>query len=461
MLDEVVHEASGRFGGPIGRFSRPSRQSLVWSLRVLALLATMTHVLGYVMRLPCRLADFTNSDRYPRMCYSDMPYLFGGRGFDVGHMPYLSAPPKGAESLEYPVLTGWFMHVTGWLTSITAPSNLAVNSRASVFYDWNAVLLGICLIIAVLAVALTVPNRPWDAALLALAPTIIMTGLINWDLLAVALLAVCMLLWAKDRPVWAGVFIGLAISAKFYPLVLLPAFAIVAWRGRRMRALALFTAAAIVTWSAVNAPFAVINLHEWAYFYTFSRERGADFGSIWLAAEYLGAGALPIDQLNLWAAIIFAALAAAITVIAFAAKQPPRLAQLCFLYVAAFCVSNKVYSPQYVLWLLPLAALARPRWREYMVWQGSQVLYAVSVWLFLAHGDKLQGINGVNYAWMIYLTIAVTLWFCGLIVRDILVPNRDIVKSDDLLVRNEAVDVDKSIDAEVDAPHTDAGITSR
>ena len=32
------------------------------------------------------------------------------------------------------------------------------------------------------------------------------------------------------------------------------------------------------------------------------------------------------------------------------------------LVVAAFAITNKVYSPQYVLWLLPLAAMARPRW---------------------------------------------------------------------------------------------------
>ena len=427
--DEVAREASVRFGGPLGRFGTLSDRSLIHALRFLALLATVVHLLGYVMRLPCRLADFTNADRYPRMCYSDMPYLFGGRGFDVGHIPYLSAPPKGAESLEYPVLTGWFMHITGWLTAHTAPAGLAVNSRASVFYDWNTVLLGICLVVAVLAVALTVPGRPWDAALLALAPTIIMTGLINWDLFAVALLAVCMLMWSRGRWVWAGVFMGLAVSAKFYPLVIIPAFVIVSWRNKHMRQLAPFAGAAVVSWLALNAPIAAINMHEWAYFYTFSRTRGADFGSVWLASELLGGPALPIEQLNMWAAGIFGALAAGITVVAFVAKQPPRLAQLAFLYVAAFCVSNKVYSPQYVLWLLPLAALARPRWREYLVWQGSQVWYAVSVWLYLAAGDKLQGLNGVNYAWMILLTIAFTLWFSGLIVRDVLRPSDDIVRT--------------------------------
>ncbi len=40
-----------------------------------------------------------------------------------------------------------------------------------------------------------------------------------------------------------------------------------------------------------------------------------------------------------------------------------RLAQLGFLVAAAFLLTNKVRSPQYSLWLVPLAVLALPRWK--------------------------------------------------------------------------------------------------
>ena len=53
----------------------------------------------------------------------------------------------------------------------------------------------------------------------------------------------------------------------------------------------------------------------------------------------------------------------------------PRLAQLGFLIVAGFLLVNKVYSPQYVLWLLPLAVLARPRWRDQIIWQAGEMFY--------------------------------------------------------------------------------------
>ena len=83
-----------------------------------------------------------------------------------------------------------------------------------------------------------------------------------------------------------------------------------------------------------------------------------------------------------------------------AAPHVPRVPQLALLILLGFLVVNKVYSPQYVLWLLPLAVLARPRWRDLLVWQAGEVFYFVMVWMYLggftasatsgAHGRGLQ-----------------------------------------------------------------------
>ena len=42
----------------------------------------------------------------------------------------------------------------------------------------------------------------------------------------------------------------------------------------------------------------------------------------------------------------------------------------------AFLLTTKVWSPQYSLWLVPLLALARPRWRLALVWQ----FVEIAVW---------------------------------------------------------------------------------
>ena len=66
--------------------------------------------------------------------------------------------------------------------------------------------------------------------------------------------------------------------------------------------------------------------------------------------------------------------------LALAAPRRPRLPQLCFLLLAAFLILNKVWSPQYVIWLVPLAVLARPRVWPYVLWQLAEVAYFFGIW---------------------------------------------------------------------------------
>ena len=102
----------------------------------------------------------------------------------------------------------------------------------------------------------------------------------------------------------------------------------------------------------------------WATFYVFSQHRGADWGSIWYLFEYYSVpklGNYQLSTLNKMSAAVLIVAFAAIALLALAAPRRPRLPQLCFLLLAAFLITNKVWSPQYVIWLVPLAVLARPR----------------------------------------------------------------------------------------------------
>lgn len=115
------------------------------------------------------------------------------------------------------------------------------------------------------------------------------------------------------------------------------------------------------------------------------------------------------------------------------APRRPRFAQLAFLVVALFILTNKVYSPQYVLWLTPLAALARPRWRDFLIWQACEVMYFLGIWMYLAYtgsGDKHQGLPPEGYQLAIVLHLVGTLYLCAVVVRDILMPERDVVRRD-------------------------------
>ena len=91
-----------------------------------------------------------------------------------------------------------------------------------------------------------------------------------------------------------------------------------------------------------------------------------------------------------------------------------------------------MYSPQYVIWLIPLAVLARPRWRDLLIWQTAEAVYFVAVWLYLAglDGDDAKGLSREAYAVAIVIHIAATVWFSAMVVRDILRPAHDPVRND-------------------------------
>ena len=72
--------------------------------------------------------------------------------------------------------------------------------------------------------------------------------------------------------------------------------------------------------------------------------------------------------------VLFSIWCLGVAALGFLAPVTPRFAQLGFLLVVGFLLVNKVYSPQYALWLLPLAVMARPRVRDQLIWQARRGL---------------------------------------------------------------------------------------
>jgi len=97
-------------------------------------------------------------------------------------------------------------------------------------------------------------------------------------------------------------------------------------------------------------------------------------------------------------------------------------------------LTNKVYSPQYSLWLVPLAAMARPRWRDFLIWQAGEVVYFAGIWWFLVgYGiEGTKGLTGQQYAAATLVHVLATVFFAVMVIRDIYDPRRDPVRSDGL-----------------------------
>ncbi len=425
--DPVVAAGSEGFGGPAGRRIRDlgPRRAVATCLVLTALVCC----LGLLQKQPCRANAWTATNVYPALCYSDIAFLYRLRGgVAEGHSPYSS--DDGAVPLEYPVLTGAFVSAAAALTSVLDGSD-DETGRSRTFFDITAVMLAACALVTVWAVARTAGRRPWDATMFALAPGLLLTAYINWDLFPAALTAGSLLAWARRRPGLAGVLLGLGVAAKFYPVFLLGPLLLLCLRAGRMRAFGRLFAGAAVAWLVVNVPVMLRWPHGWASFYTMSRTRDASFGSPWYALDRAG-WVIPSDLLSAVSGGSFAVLCLGIAVLALGAPRRPRLGQLAFLVIAAFTITNKVYSPQYVLWLLALFPLARPRWRDFLVWQAAEVVYFVAVWWHLegiTYPDTVQ-VPEWTHNGATFLRVAVLGWVCGLIVRDALRPEHDPVRAD-------------------------------
>ncbi len=441
--DPLVASLSTGIGGPLG--SRAGRHPWWTPVRVVLALTALLIALGMVQKTPCVENTWSGgASRHIQMCYSDLPYLYTGRGFVELAWPYDDDPGvrERYEVMEYPVgisyLAWTTAKVTHWLTGspdlearYDTPagelfSDPEVQREIRVFVILTALVLALAALLAAWFLARAHRHRPWDAAFFAASPLLALNALVNWDLLAVAFVAGALWAWSRDRPVLTGVLIGLGTAAKLYPLFLLGGVLVICLCDRRVRDLVRVGAAALVAWAVVNLPAYLSGPEQWKVFWTFNSERGPDLGSLWLVVAQAGDLSIAADTVNTWSWLLFIGWCAGVLVLGLAAPSTPRLAQLGFLIVAGFLLVNKVYSPQYVLWLLPLAVLARPRLRDQAIWQAGELLYFAAVWWYLAELLTPAGGGDPGAYWVaIVVRMAAELYLVAVVARDVLRPEHD------------------------------------
>ncbi len=154
---------------------------------------------------------------------------------------------------------------------------------------------------------------------------------------------------------------------------------------------------------------------------------------------------LPVHTLNLITGATLVVAVIAIGLLTWLAPRRPRLPQVLFLLVVAFLLSNKVFSPQYTIWLLPLVALARPRWRLFLLWQLSEAWVLFTRFMHFIYNDT-QGRRGIDRGWFVSavaLRDLVLLVIAGFVVREILHPRADVVRAGRAPNDQERVSVDR------------------
>lgn len=413
--------------------------SRVFTVGCLLLLTIATAVAGYVQKRPCLENNWANGFQYTHHCYSDIYPLYSAEKLDVGALPYRDHP------VEYPVLIGGTMLVAGNAARSSGSENPAI-----LYYQITAVILGASLLLVLATTGLLAGRRRWDLLLVAVSPVVVIYAFYNWDLLAMALAGLGMEAWRRRRPDVAGVLFGLGAATKLYPAFLLVVLLPLCFRAGRMRAWTTAAASGVAAWIAVNLPVYLLYPDGWLRFYRLNRERGSEIDTVWYQIGYLtshftsGPGKRVHDlvapslepgespsALNLITLAALALLWLLIYVVVLRAPVRPRVPQVAFLVVVAFLLVNKVWSPQYSIWYVPLLVLALPRKGIFAALQIADWVVFLGVMGYLAFWiDPNIGVEAMPFFQSVWIRNAFLLIISALIIRDMYRPEKDLVRRD-------------------------------
>ena len=353
----------------------------------------------------CRLNDWTSPDNYIHACYTDIPALFSERGLDTNTFPFSSA----TNSIEYPPIIG----LGNWLISFITPNT---NSHRW-FFDINILLITILFFGSALIVRKMQPQLTY---LFIFAPAVIASLFINWDIWAVvtALLAIYYFDQKKFEP--SAIWLGVSIATKFFPIVLLLPIAVIFYRNKKTKDLLRYLFTSGIIWAAFNLPIMLTYFDGWWRFYKLNLERSADFGSIWYGLDLLN---IDSPSLNLIYLLLSIGLFAGFTFYLIKLKKTPKLAQVALFSVVIFTTVGKVYSPQFVLWLTPLAVIALTNSRQqitFWFWQATEIIYHLAIWQYLALFTGAQfGLPAGGYVIAIALRVVGISCFTYVLMRDL------------------------------------------
>ena len=310
--------------------------------------------------------------------------------------------------MEYPVVTGAVM----WTLAQITPGG---DDATSNYFNLNIFFLALLFILISLIVF---KMRPEFAYLTPLAPAAIASLYINWDLWAIISMLGAIYWFDRKKLDYSAIALGLSISTKFMPIFLLIPIALIFFRRNQISSAIRYLLIASATFAAINLPVFLTTPEGWLRFYQLNISRGPDWGSLWYAMSSLG---INMPNTNYLSVLILLAGLAGIAIYVLELRYVPSLAALSFIVLATVMCASKVYSPQYVLWLTPLAVIALIDKRDlhaFWIWQGAELIYHIAIWQHLATVTGATfGLPLFGYAIITFIRIAATIYLIAALVR--------------------------------------------
>ena len=349
--------------------------------------------------------------------YSDVIWL--GLTHYVHGLQFVHPLPYLHDRIEYPVLLGFTLWVPGLLPGGPA--------------SWLAAAGVLTAAATFGSIALVRRQRAASAWWIAASPALLLDGAINWDLIGIFFLVGGVVWFGERRYRLSGAATAAGTFFKLFPVVVAPmALAALGSRWRRslepdrpgdvdprpvgdpgwhalVRWLVPFTVVSVV----VMVPLLVVAPSNTLWFFRFNTQR-LQKDSVWvLAGKVLGTTLVSNQVVNAASLVVVAAAlgyGAWMVWKAGAAEQPRAVALGSALAVMVWMMVNKVWNPQYVLWVFAAGAVVSAPAR-FGVALGAASVY--DWWYeFVVRVPDHTGPN----SWLGYLSIMARLLVVGLMV---------------------------------------------
>ncbi len=323
-------------------------QKFILTIVAVGLFSTAFHGLGLIKGAPWQIVYSDSLAFYQRISAPGLPYL--------------------SKNIEYPVITGWFMQSMAWLGQ----------SRAG-YFIFNSLFL---ILIAAAATYFLYqlapePNRKRLWQFWIFAPSMLIFSVYNWDLIAVLFSLAAFYFAQKNKSGWAAFFLALGFSAKLYPVIYLPILILKNKKGW-LKIIAVFLA----TFLILNSFFLIANFAGWSYFFTLNNLRNSNPDSIWTIVRFFFRN-LNVPAINFLSLSFFGGS----YLFLLWKRRTENLIKLSFAATLLFLIFNKVFSPQYLLWLLPFFVLLpqiKKSWFYVLEFSNLAVFFIILPWFLIS-----------------------------------------------------------------------------
>ncbi len=273
-----------------------------------------------------------------------------------------------------------------------APFRLLPSGRGAVVVN-GVVMVAAAVAITWLLTRMTEGSDPHgvDLQMWVGSPALLFLLPINWDVLVALISLLGVVALYRSRAVLSGFWHGVGTVFKVFPgAVVLPVVPLIdGWRRRVM-----FLASGSVVLVASYLAYAVVDPDGWRFHLDFASIRTDIDSTVWGVADSIvrmfGAG-LPMSTVNTMSTIAIVVALLAVTYWTARSKVTPvEAAAVALMALMAF---NKVFKPQYVLWVLPFLAWIRVSRLKVRILEATAILqfaviyFALPAFLFVVEAS--------------------------------------------------------------------------